>query len=233
MASLRPIPEHPALWRGESVSAAPPGVATGFPALDALLPGGGWPANALTEIFAARPGIGELSLLVPTLARLSGTDRRWIMLIAPPYLPYAPALAAAGVDLARLVVVRPRSAAEALWAARQALASGSCSALLAWLAASGAASLRRLQLAAEGAHTVAVLYRPAGAAAASSPAALKLFLEATGGKLAVHVLKRRGSLLTQPVLLEVRPAMSSAAHVPSAPAQDSREDAPPLLRHCR
>lgn len=231
MASPRPVPEHPALWRGESVSPAPPGVATGFPALDALLPGGGWPANALTEIFAARPGIGELSLLAPTLARLSRTDRRWIMLVAPPHLPYAPALAAAGVDLARLVLVRPRSAAEALWAARQALASGSCSAVLAWLAAPGAASLRRLQLAAEEAHTVAVLYRPAGAAVASSPAALKLSLEAAGSKLAVHVLKRRGSLVAQPVLLDVRTAMSSALGALSVPVQDGREDTLPLLRH--
>lgn len=201
--ALAQILEHPAIWRGNGLSAALPGVATDFAALDAVLPGGGWPVNALTEIFPARPGIGELSLLLPALARLSREEERWLVLVAPPHLPYAPALAAAGVDPARLVVVRPRSAKEALWTTRQAIAAGSCSAVLSWLTTPDMHSLRRLQLAAEEARTVAVLYRPAYAAHEFSPAALKLRLEAANGQLAVHVLKRRGSRLARPVLLDV------------------------------
>ena len=57
---------------------------------------------------------------------------RWIVCIAPPLLPYAPALASAGVPLARLLVVRPERREDLLWAARQALLSGSCTCVLAW-----------------------------------------------------------------------------------------------------
>lgn len=215
--SLDRILEHPAIWRGEGKSAAPPGVATGFRALDEVLPGGGWPLNALTEIFPVRPGIGELSLLLPTLARLSHDEERWIVLVAPPQLPYAPPLLAGGVDLSRLVIVRPRSAGEALWATRQSIASGGCSAVLAWLTTPDMHSLRRLQLASETARTVSVLYRPAYAARDFSPAALKLQLEAAGDQLAVHVLKRRGSRISRPVQVNVgcrawvrKPVISSA-----------------------
>src|SRR5574340_490424 len=146
LPALHDIIQHPAIWRGGSVSAAPPGVATGFRALDEALPGGGWPLDALTEIFPVRPGIGELSLLTPALARLSREQARWIVLVAPPHVPYAPALLAAGIDLARLVVVRPQLAADALWATRQAISAGSCSAVIAWLTAPDMHSLRRLQL---------------------------------------------------------------------------------------
>jgi len=51
------------IWRGDSLNrAGTPTVACGFPELDAELPGGGWPAGALTEILPAHEGIGELRL---------------------------------------------------------------------------------------------------------------------------------------------------------------------------
>jgi len=56
-------------------------------ALDAALPSGGWPESALTEFLLPADGIGELRLLLPTLARLTQAARD-IVLIAPPYLPY-------------------------------------------------------------------------------------------------------------------------------------------------
>jgi hypothetical protein len=59
----------------------------------------------LTEIAVERWGSGELALFMPLLARLSrpgGERQGWIAWISPPFLPYAPALAAAGVDLARV-----------------------------------------------------------------------------------------------------------------------------------
>ena len=66
-----------------------------------------------------------------TLARLSSTDQ-WIALVSPPHVPYAPALAAAGLDLARIVIVRAGDGADTLWAMEQALGSGSCSAVIGW-----------------------------------------------------------------------------------------------------
>lgn len=98
--------EHPAIWRGRSAARAEV-VPTGFAAFDAALPGGGWPRTGLTEILVPRFGVGELSLLIPTLAALTQRPQaRWCAWVAPPLEPFAPALAAHGVVLEHVLVVR-------------------------------------------------------------------------------------------------------------------------------
>ena len=180
------------VWRGDSqAEVAMPSVPTGHAALDDLLPGGGWPRGALTELLVTHPGIGELSLLMPALSILSRQDR-WIALMAPPHLPYAPALTAAGVDLARLVIVRTNDGADTLWAMEQALASGSCGAVVGWPSFVSERSLRRLQLAAETGRAPGI-YFSGSHATSSSLAALRLQLSpAAEGRLGVKVLKVRG-----------------------------------------
>lgn len=189
--------EHPALWRAQESgerSSSPPGLPTGFAALDRSLPGGGWPAQGLVEILTDRHGIGELSLLMPALATLCrGQDARgggWLAWVAPPYQPYAPALAAAGIDVQRVLVVRGPSPAE--WAMEQALRSEACSAVLGWSDPRDATALRRLQLAAEQARCLAVLFRPTRAARQPSPAVLRLELEGAAVGLQVRIVKSRG-----------------------------------------
>ena len=202
-AALDTLLRHPAIWRGgQSASAAGTVVASGYAALDQVLPGGGWPCGALTEILAEREGIGELRLLMPALAQLS-QESGWQAWVAPRHLPYAPALAAAGVALARVLVVRPQAPGDAWWAAEQALRSGACSAVLAWLATPDERRMRRLQLAAEAGRSWCVLFRPARDAGERSPAALRLYLEPAGDSLAVHVLKRRGGPVSRPLYLHI------------------------------
>ena len=104
MAALEEILQRHPVWLGGSKAAFSPAVPTGYPSLDQALPGGGWPAAALTEILPTQAGIGELQLVLPSLAALSWAGKR-VVWLAPPHLPYAPALAAAGVDLAHLAVV--------------------------------------------------------------------------------------------------------------------------------
>ncbi|ENO84670.1 translesion DNA synthesis-associated protein ImuA [Thauera linaloolentis] len=188
------------VWQGSHL-ARPPGntLPTGFPALDAELPGGGWPAGALIELLAEHPGVGELSLLLPLMR--SARAERWIACIAPPLLPYAPALAAAGVPLQRLLLVQPATAAETLWATRQATASGACALVLAWPSRPDTAALRRLQLAAEESATPLFLFRERGMARHASPAPLRLALAPTAGGLRIDILKRRGPPATRPVHL--------------------------------
>jgi hypothetical protein len=199
--TLESVLQHPGIWRGnQRAQTAAAALSTGYAALDELLPGGGWPRGALTELLIERQGIGELRLLMPSLARLSQADG-WLAWVAPPYVPYAAALAAAGIDLKRLVVAKPPSEADAWWTAEQALRSGACGALLAWLRAADERRMRRLQLAAETGHTWGVLFRHARAAQARSPAALRLLLEPAVNGLAVHVLKRRGGPVSQPVIV--------------------------------
>jgi hypothetical protein len=134
---------------------------------------------------------------------------RSVVWIAPPYRPYAPALAAAGIDLARFIVVRC-TGRDALWAYEQALRARDCGAAFAWLDVHEPRTLRRLQVAAREGRTWGVLWRRPGRRATATVAPLRLGLDTQDGRLAVHVLKRRGPELAQPVLLDL-------ARVPGAP----------------
>jgi len=199
--SLQSVLAHPAIWRGNQLGqVASPSLPTGFMELDAELPGGGWPTAALTEILPQHDGIGELRILGHALANLSARGR-WLAWIAPPYLPYAPALQAAGIELSRLFIVKTRSPRETLWATEQALRSNTCGAVLAWPDKITYPELRRLQLAAEGNPALAVLFRPPRAARETSPAALRLSLQTHAGDLVVRILKRRGAVFGNPILL--------------------------------
>jgi hypothetical protein len=224
--ALDSVLRHPGIWRGDQrAQAATDAVPTGFAELDELLPGGGWPRGALTEILAGREGIGELHLLMPALARLS-QGSGWLAWVAPPHVPYAPALAAAGLGLKRLLVVRTQSADDAWWAAEQALRSGACDAVLAWLRTPDERRMRRLQLAAETGRAWGVLFRPARAAQERSPAALRLRLEPVANGLAVHILKRRGGPVGRPVVVDLPQAGSVRRARPSVlPPAHPREAA--------
>jgi cell division inhibitor SulA/protein ImuA len=114
-----------------------------------------------------------MGLVIPALAQLS-LENRWIAWVAPPFVPYAPTLAAAGVDLSRVLVIHPRGSADSICAVEQALRSGNCGAVLGWLAGTkGVApksALQRLRLAAEQGHSRGILFRTAVAdQAVSSP----------------------------------------------------------------
>ena len=208
MNALAALLSHSAIWRGDQLSRVTnASVPTGFPALDAELPGGGWPTAALTEILPQHAGIGELRILGTALAALSA-QKRTLVWIAPPHLPYAPALAALGIDLAHVIIVTTRSPSETLWATEQALRSKACGALLAWPGAIKYPELRRLQLAAEDNPVLAVLFRSQQAATETSCAALRLDLKTSHGQLAVRILKRRGAALNTSILLD-SPAVTS------------------------
>ena len=53
---------------GRGTRCADAGQPTGHAALDAALPGGGWPPRALTELLLPADGVGEISLLFPALS---------------------------------------------------------------------------------------------------------------------------------------------------------------------
>ncbi|MDE2219969.1 MAG: translesion DNA synthesis-associated protein ImuA [Gammaproteobacteria bacterium] len=171
--------------------ARPVALATGFAALDAVLPGGGWPVGAITELMPETQGIGELSLLMPALAQL-GRAGRYLAWIAPPCLPYPPALAQHGLALERLLLVQARDARAVLWAIEQTLRCPAIGAVLAWPASLDDRRVRRLQLAAEAGGSCGLFYRSPAAAQEASPAALRLRLRSAGGRLQVEIQKARG-----------------------------------------
>jgi hypothetical protein len=181
------------VWKLKDASAAParPVWSTGKSSLDARLPGGGWPTASLIEVLLDDTGLGEVQLFLPALVACQrsaqdGTGHApWLVWIGPPHEPYAPALAQQGIELGRLLVVRPPSATEALWAAEQALSSGVCAAVLLWLKGTDDRWLRRLKLAAEAGGALGVLFRPARHRFESSPATLRLLV--TRGEQSAHL----------------------------------------------
>lgn len=203
------------IWRGgETPAAIGTGVATGHASLDALLPASGWPRGALTEVLAPE-GHGALSLLMPALAQRHDDDR-WLAFVAPPCTPYAPALAAWGVNIAQVICVCPRNEADRLWAVEQCLLSGACAAVLSWFARPPLQSLRRLQLAAESGDCVACLFYPPHTRDQATPAALRIGVVRQTSGISVRILKRRGGWPCGPVNLEFDHAVAGTQSAATA-----------------
>jgi len=254
------------LWRADDLGPAQGSrdcASSGFTALDAELPGSGWPRGQLVELLLDTPGIGELSLLLPALAQsaVDGAAALWVLPHDAPSpagaaapsptpsggpgaaggamrhfptgaRPYAPALAAAGIDLARCIFVQPGSARESLWSLEQALRAAHVGAVIGWLPDTSShdaafRALRRLHLLAQQHRALVFVLRPALAAESPSPAALRLHLTPRDGRLQVQVLKRRGRPLLDPVLLDLQPSAGAMPRPASSPA--SVEQREPLV----
>jgi len=215
---------HPALWRAHQLGRQRVATcASGFDRLDAELPGGGWPTQGLSELLLPHPGVGEIRLLAPALAAVQ-QDERSVLLFDPPAALCSWTLAALGLELRHLVVVKGKDglqgrarallpAAEVLWALEQALKCGHVGAVLAWLPQLvGADALRRLQLAAQGHDGPAFLVRDLQVRQRPSPAPLRLLLAPAGpDELALSILKRRGPPLLQPLRLALPAVLSGPA----------------------
>jgi protein ImuA len=171
-------------------------VACGRADIDALLPDGGFRRGALTELTGG-PASGKTAIALALFAALAPGD-------LAAYVDgraelYPPAAAALGVDLARLLVVRPppRASGEgpvrdpvlvALWAAEALLSSGAFAAVAVDVpvarAVRGAdAAVRRLQAAAEKGGAVGLWLAGHGATGLRVPAAFRLELSAEDGRI--------------------------------------------------
>ena len=117
-APARPETLHPTLWLGHQLARhADVAVPSGFTALDAQLPGGGWPRRALTEPLLPDPGVGEIRLLGASLVAAAPAARA----AAPPAARSAQRRRA-GFRAART----QRRAAPHLGAIAPGLAAGGC-----------------------------------------------------------------------------------------------------------
>ena len=205
------------IWRaGELGGASARTVATGYAALDLVLPGGGWPLGALVEVLQGQAGQHEWGVMAPALAAIQHAKPAALtVLVGAPHLPFGPALAARHLSMRRLLSIHaPQGQAPSLlWATREALQCADVAAVLAWLPDARSAHLRRLQIAAYAHGKLLFVFRPLRAQNESSPAPLRLLLEGAvgdAGNLMLHVLKRRGPPLAAPLLLDTRPARLAA-----------------------
>jgi cell division inhibitor SulA len=202
-AALTALLHNPLVWRGDHLARTADAVPSGFPDLDRELPGGGWPKGGLTELLTDDEGIGELGLVLPALRHLV-QGGAWIALVAPPHLPYAPAFAGRGIDPARVVVIATTQDKHRWWAAEQVLRANSAGALLFWPHIVNDQRLRRLQLAAQEGCAPAFVFAGSVCAAHPSPAPLRIRLSMDETRLRLDVFKRRGGVMSRPLLLDVR-----------------------------
>lgn len=197
--------KHPAIWRLKDKTSSNNGEKTGYLELNAELPDGGWPLSSLTELLCNQTGIGEISLLMPVFKRFSQEGRN-IVLISPPYLPFARALEANDIRLERLVVVES-SKDNFARVTEQIIKAKSCGIVVAWdIAHTNYAQLRRLHLSAENSNALCMLYRSFNALQTPSPAPLRLALKASPHGLEIQIAKRRGALTSKPISLSIFPS---------------------------
>ena len=218
--ALAQLLHNPLVWRGDQLARIDQVVPSGFAVLDRALPGGGWPRAALTELLLDEGGIGELRLLLPALRHRQQSGEA-IVLVAPPHLPHAPAFAAAGIDPARVIVVDAAEDKHRWWAAEQALRADCAGAVLFWPALLAEQRLRRLQVAAQESEALAFLFATTARAAQPSPAPLRIRLSPAGERLRVDVFKRRGGVMSTPLLLDLASDWKTlGADPPLAPAKN-------------
>jgi hypothetical protein len=200
----RLINSTPGLWKGgRSGAVVFRGIPTGYRELDQMLPGKGWPRGVVIELMLQSIGIGELEFMLPAI-RVLISDQRFIMMVSPPYLPYAPALMDAGLDLDSFYLLMPESSEDGLWAAEKALLNPLCGMVLLWSDSVPGRScgflsdavVRRLQVAAQESQAILVVYRVSvrtRPVRQSSWAAIRFGLSRQGGKFVVDVLRVRGT----------------------------------------
>jgi protein ImuA len=200
----------PDVWRVDELAASRQAiVGSGHAALDAQLPGGGWPVGSLVEILPERPEQHAWQLLLPGLAAACRLQAGPLVLVGAPFVPFGASLAAQGLAVDRLLCVQAERPAARLWAAEQALRCADVVGVLAWLPQAKAAELRRLQLAAQQHDKLLFAFRLPRSQGESSPARLRLLVEGTES-LQVRILKRRGPPLTDPLALPAQPARLAA-----------------------
>ena len=236
------------LWRGgyHEGYAEQDCLSTGFTSLDSLLPGGGWSRQGLIEVVNRRPGVGELQLFLPLMRALIAKGL-WVLWVAPPFSPYAPGLAQAGIDLRRVLVVAAQqkqfdgkknpdapvlisegsmTSKDALWCMERALQTPHCGLVLAWQGQLAQRTLRRLQLAAVTGKAIGVLFMRNNSE--HSPSSMKLEIESLTENdqqyLDINILKARGSFKPSSLRLQLRDLPGAPLSNPDADRQENREE---------
>lgn len=216
------------VWRADQMgSMRSHTIPSGFRALDTELPGGGWPRSGMTELLVQQPGIGEIRLIRYALAEIAKTQR--VAFLEPPHTPQISAWTSWGMPADKMLLVKSKTTADALWAAEQVLRNGSCGAMLFWQPQIRNEALRRLQLASQASETMFWLVRPISAQENSSPAPLRLALTPANGGINVHVVKRRGPIHEKAIHVALEQPFMEPVPAATAPVRAPEKSVRPVL----
>ena len=107
-------------------------ISSGHKNLDLELPNGTWPQSCLIEMLSKETTASEMLLLIPTLKKIA-SQNKYLIMLAPPYLPYIPTFQSFGIREELILVVKTNKVMEKLWVIEQSIRNNSFGALLAWV----------------------------------------------------------------------------------------------------
>ncbi len=180
--------------------------------LDALLPHGGYAPGSVVEYLRTAPACGACTLVWAAASAAMQTTKGFLVVVDTLQHIYPPALASQGIDLAKVVFVRPQSHADALWAVDQALRTQAVAAVVSELELFDDRAARRLQLAAEHGQGRALVLRSSAALRKPSWAEIQWLVkpelsQATTGrrKIQVQLARARGGQAGSRLWLQIDP----------------------------
>lgn len=209
------------VWRANDLPAdACATVPTGHATLDTALPGGGWPVRAVIDLLQPQPGVAELRLLAPALARVVAAGQELVM-VAPPMRLHPVGMQQLGIDAHRVTWITADTPLDRLWAVEQLVRAGSAGAVVAWLPRVRADQIRRLQVCAQNCDGPIFLFRPAEVAREPSAAPLRVLLETSlDWEIHLQLIKCRGGVggrLTIPAVpRSIEPILTPRSRRPAA-----------------
>ena len=187
---------------------------TGWDALNAELPGKGWPSQSLTEVLQAQPGQLEWRLTAAAVQQHS-QKRKAIIAVSPPLPPHASGLAQQGLPPQQLVWIQCNTPQDQLWTLEQLIRANDAGVVLAWLPQAHPEQIRRLQISAQQFEGLVFLFRPESCQHQASAAPLRLLARtSTPWSLQLHIIKRRGPVHTGMLDLAAPPHSLQAVLTP-------------------
>lgn len=149
--------------RGMETRTRPRGIASssGCPAMDRVLPDGGYASGSLVELLAAggQP-IGSTTLAL-SAARHACEAGKYLVLIDTPTQYYPPALQRLALPVDRIIGLRPKTYEDIVWAIDQSLRSSAVGCVIASIDRLNDRTARRFQLAVEAGGGLGILLRDA------------------------------------------------------------------------
>ena len=185
--NLTLLDKHPHIWRARQHALNENKFSLGVHALDKALNGGVCAAGLIRV--SSLIGIGEVSFFKHLL--IQPRPHKLRVFINPPANIQAPWLTTLGINLEQVLIVHPKTAEDALWAAEQCLKSTACHCVLLWNKTLNAKQARRLQVAATHNDALCMLYTPPGAQTVSLPIILDLTLHRHDEHLVINIIKQR------------------------------------------
>lgn len=186
------------------------GFTTTLNALDVAAGASAFARGAVHEIL----GEENPPMFFATVLARAACGERQIVWSDPQCRLYPPAIAAAGIPLNRLLLLRPKDQKDELWALTECLRCSGVGVALACPERLSTIEARRLQLAAERGGGVGILLRPASALRTPHAAATRWMVSAIPGertvqKWKVQLIHGHGGQVGQTVILEACRATNS------------------------